>query len=193
MWSKILRAGIVAGGLGIAFVPVGLQAQAATETAPAAAPAQAPAEAAAAPAQGPVASAATIAARIQAVQRQAMQDPALTAANREISTMITAALPRVEPNYATYAARAQSIQADVTAAREASDNAKLNALAEETKQLQANITAAQEKAKADPAVKQKLDEFKVKLFTKMVQIDPQVQELVKQLEALQAQGAGSGS
>ena len=181
MLKKILGASVVAAG--VAFLPLGLQAQAADPGA----------GEAVATTQTAVMSASEIAARIQSVQRQAMQDPALTAANREIGALITAALPRVDPAYPTYARRAQTLQAEIATARAASDNAKLLELAEETKQLQASINTAQEQAKEDPEVKRKLEAFKVDLFTKMVAIDPTVQELVKQLEALQSKANGSGS
>lgn len=146
-------------------------------------------EAQAAPAAEAELSVEQLAARIQAVQRQALQDPVLGAANQEVSAAISAALPRVEPNYANYAARAQSLNADVAAAQAAGDNARLHELAEEARTLQANIAAAQAKAKEDPAVKEKLQAFTVQLFAKMVEIDPEVKELVEQLEARRAAGA----
>ena len=130
-----------------------------------------------------------LATRIQAVQRRALQDPALAAANREVTAAISAALPRVEANYPTYAARAQSLNADVAAAQAAGDNARLHELAEEARTLQANIVAAQAKAKEDPAVKEKLQAFTVQLFAKMVELDPEVKELVEELEARRTAGS----
>ena len=130
-----------------------------------------------------------IAARIQAVQQRALQDPALASANQEVSAAITAALPRVEPNFPTLAARAQSLNADVAAAQAAGDNARLHELAEEARTLQANIAAAQARAKEDPAVKEKLQAFTAQLFVKMVELDPQVKELVEELEARRVAGA----
>ena len=99
--------------------------------------------------------------------------------------LIAQTLPKVDPNYPAYAARAATLKTDVAAAQAAQDNARLNDLAEEAKQLQANVAAAQARAREDAAVKAKLDDYKVKLFTKMVEIDPAVQELVAQLEELQ--------
>ena len=197
MWNRILQASTLTVAVAIAFAPTDLVAQSAPAGAVESATAQDAGGSAAAPATPTVPSTGAtvqeITARIQAVQRQAMQDATLSAANREVGALISAALPRVEPNYPTYAARAQTLQADVAAARAAGDNARLNELAEEAKQLQANISAAQEKARTDPAVSEKLDAFKVDLFKKMVEIDPTVQDLVKQLEALQAQGTAGGS
>lgn len=182
MSMKLHRLGGLAVALGLAALPATAQAQAA-----AAAPAGADAAPMEAPAAAPAIDVQAITARIQAAQQAALQDPALSAANRAIGTLINATLPKVEPNYPAYAARAQTLKTDVAAAQAASDNAKLHELAAEATQLQANIAAAQEKAKNDPEVVAKLEAFKVDLFTKMVEIDPEVQDLVKQLEAARAQ------
>ena len=58
--------------------------------------------------------------------------------------------------------------------------------------IQAKITAAQEAARQDAEVTKKLDEFKVQLYNKMVELDPTVQELTKELETLQSSGSASG-
>jgi DNA repair exonuclease SbcCD ATPase subunit len=169
--------------LALVLTPLAVRAQEAAP-APAAAPPSPAAEAA-----NP--SAKEIAGRIQKIQQQALQDPELRADNQAITALINATMVRLDPEYPNYVKRAQTLQADVAAARAASDNARLKELAEEAKQLQANVTAAQTRAKEDAAVKQKLDEYKVKLFTKMVGIDPTVEALVKQLETLQAQPGSS--
>ena len=187
MANRFLTVGAISAAL--AFAPAVVQAQAETNTDSAA---QADAAAAGAPAEGPEAAAqaegptvAEVAAQIQRVQQQALQDPALKAASQQISMLIAQTLPKVDPNYPAYAARAATLKTDVAAAQAAQDNARLNDLAEEAKQLQANVAAAQARAREDAAVKAKLDDYKVKLFTKMVEIDPAVQELVAQLEELQ--------
>jgi hypothetical protein len=142
-------------------------------------------------AQSAPADAAAITAQIQRVQQQALQDPELRAANQAISTLLTATMAKVDPSYPTYAARAATLNADVAAAQAAKDNARLNELAEEAKELQASVAAAQAKAREDAAVKAELEAFRVKLFAKMVEIDPAVKELVAQLEALQSEATES--
>jgi hypothetical protein len=181
---KNVMLSVIATALTVAVVPAALEAQAPVQAqeqpAAAAEGGTAPAQQAA-PAAG--ATAQQLAARIQAIQQQAMQDPAVAAASREVNALITAALPRVEPNYPTYAARAQSLQTDVAAAQAAGDNAKLHELAAEARTLQANISSAQARAKEDPAVKERLEAYTAQLFAKMVEIEPTVRELVAQLEA----------
>jgi hypothetical protein len=131
--------------------------------------------------------------QIAAAQKRALQDPELQAASREINALITSTASRIDPGYAGYAQRAVALKQDVAAAQAAQDNDKLWALADEAKQLQAKISAAQDAAREDAAVKAKLDAYKVKLFDKMVQLDPKVKDLVKELETLQGSGAAGGS
>ena len=151
----------------------------------AAAPTLLHAQAATPAAEAPT-SAAAITAQIQRVQQQALQDPELRAANQAISALLTATMAKVDPSYPTYAARAATLNTDVAAAQAAKDNARLNELAAEAKELQANVAAAQAKAREDAGVKAELEAFRVKLFAKMVEIDPAVKELVAQLETLQS-------
>lgn len=178
--------------IGVAVVTVlALPGQSAAQEAGAPAGASAPAAAAtaAAPAQSRLQ---VVMGQIAAVQKRAMADPELQAANRAIGALITSTASRVDPGYAGYTQRATALKAEVDSAQAAQDNEKLWTLAEEAKQLQAKISAAQEAARGDAAVKQKLQEFKVQLFSKMVQLDPTVQDLVKELETLQSSGAAGG-
>lgn len=175
MLSKILRASLFT--LALTAVPAYLSAQESATPA-------APESGAAAPSE-----AEQIQARLTQLQQQALQDASIKAAQGEILTAIQEAAGRVDPGYAGYAQRAQTLPADVAAAQAAKDNAKLKLLAEEAKQLQQSIAAAQAKAREDAAVKAKLDEYKVKLFTKMVEIDPQAQKLADRLGELQKQGS----
>jgi hypothetical protein len=180
MTRRLLTAGAL--WTAMAAAPTLLHAQTATP-APATPAAEAPA--------APAADAAAITAQIQRVQQQALQDPELRAANQAISTLLTATMAKVDPSYPTYAARVATLNADVAAAQAAKDNARLNELAAEAKELQASVAAAQAKAREDAAVKAELEAFRVKLFTKMVEIDPSVKDLVAQLETLQSDTAES--
>lgn len=130
--------------------------------------------------------------QISAAQKRALADPALQAANREIAALITSTATRIDPAYLSYGERANALNAEVAAAQAAQDNDKLWALADEAKQLQSKISTAQQLARQDAEVVKKLEEYKVQLFTKMVELDPKVQDLVKELETLQSSGSASG-
>jgi hypothetical protein len=183
MLKNILRTGTVAAAL--AVVPSLVVAQQPTP-APAPADSAAPQAPQAAPADtGSPAELQQVSAQLEAIQARAMQDPQIQAANAELTAVVTAAIEKSDPNAHAALERAKTIKADVAAAQAAQDNDKLQALATEAQQLQQTVSAAQQKAMADPEVQKKMGDFKTQLFKKMVEIDPQAQQLVARLSALQ--------
>jgi uncharacterized membrane-anchored protein YjiN (DUF445 family) len=125
---------------------------------------------------------AEIEARIEAVQQQAMQDPEIQAAAEELQSLIESTMIRLDPNFTEVAQRAEALQAEVAAAQEASDNARLHELAAEAQEIQQTIAPLQARALQEPAVQEKLDEYRLKLFTRMVELNPDVQEWIAQLQ-----------
>jgi len=175
MLSRILKAGVLVAA--IAVVPVKLNAQT-----------QAPAGESPAAQEAPT-ELEQIQARLGELQKKALQDPALQAANQEVSALLVATMERLDPSYKANVARAASLRADVAAAQEAKDNAKLHELAAEAQQLQSSFAAAREQALTDEAVIAKTTELRDKLFAKMVEIDPEAEKLAARLQELQNPGA----
>ena len=161
MPSKLLRTGLVTAALALA--PTFLAAQ---ESAPAAA--EAPSELQ------------QLQQRLGELQTQANQDPAVQAAFAEVNAAMVAA----DPEYGTLTVRAQAIPAEVEAARAASDNAKLNDLAAEVTALNASLAAARQRASANAEVQAKTNAYRTVLLTKMVEIEPNTQQLIARLGEL---------
>jgi len=155
---------------------------------PAAAHAQTtPAPAPAAPA--PAADEATqLRQKLSALQQQAMQDPALKPAQDSFTTVVNAAMARLDPQAPAKLARAQSINADISAAQAANDNAKLNQLATEATALQSYFASLRPRANADPQVVAAKQVWLARLLERMKQIDPNTQQYVDRLTQL-SQGA----
>lgn len=188
----MMRNTMVAVGLA-AFAAVALPGQSAAQAAQEAPAAPAAPALAGTPAPAPAPSRLQqVTSQIAAAQKRALQDPQLQAASREITALIASTASRIDPGYVGYTQRAVAMKQDVAAAQAAQDNDKLWALADEAKQLQAKISAAQDAAREDAAVKAKIEAYKVKLFDKMVQLDPKVKDLVKELETLQGSGTAAG-
>lgn len=176
MLRKILPFGAFAAALVVAPSSLAAQAEPAAQAA-------GTAEAAAAQ-PAPPSELQQVTARLGQIQQRAMQDPQIQSASQELNATIQAAMGRLDANYATMAERAVTLKADVAAAQAAEDNARLHELAAEAKELQAGIAAARDKAMADPEVKEKVEAFKVRLFEKMVELDPEAQTLVQRLTEL---------
>ena len=159
-------------------------------SAPAAAQAQQGQTAAAAPAQN---EAARLRQRIGQLQQQAMQDPSLKPAQDSFNVVLQGAMARLDPAAPARTARAAAVNQEVEAARAAGDNAKLNQLAQEAAELTAYFDQLRPRALAQPDVQAARQLFLARVFERMKQIDPEVQQYVDRFAELRSGSrAGNG-
>ncbi|HEX8903492.1 MAG TPA: hypothetical protein VF771_01480 [Longimicrobiaceae bacterium] len=149
----------------------------------------APAQPAPAAAANPQAEAAQLQAKLGQLQQQALQDPAIKAAQDSFTAVMNAQMAKLDPAAPGKLARAGAINGEVEAARAANDNVKLNALAAEAQQLQQYFAALQPRVVALPEVQTARQAYMEKLFGKMKQIDPNAQQYVERLTALRNGGS----
>jgi hypothetical protein len=162
----------------LAAAALALPAAAAAQTTPA--PAQPAAPAAAAPAN----EAQQLQQKLGALQQRAMQDPSLKAASDSFNAVVQAGMSKLDPQAPAKVARAAAIPGEVTAARAANDNAKLNQLAAESTELQSYFTSLRQRAIALPEVATARQAYVARLFEKMKEYDPQAQSYVDRLNQL---------
>ena len=160
---------------------------------PAIAAAQTTTPAPATPAPAPAAPAnedAELQGKIQSLQMRALQDPSLKAATDSFNAVVSGAMGRLDPQAPAKLARAQAINGEVEAARAANDNARLNALAAEATGLQQYFAQLRPRAMADTTVQTARQAYLERVFAKMKELDPNVQQYVDRLTALR-NGGGS--
>jgi hypothetical protein len=131
--------------------------------------------------------AAQIQARLQQIQQRALQDPELQAAQEEIGQAVVATMARVDPAFTTRSERAQAMTADIAAAQEAGDNARLHELNAEAQELQAAFAAARAQAMQDPELQASLQAYQARVVAKMVEIEPETEQLLARLSELNGQ------
>lgn len=171
----------------LAAATLALPAAARAQTTPAAPAAPAPAPAAPA---APADEATQLRQRLGALQQQAMQDPALKPAQDSFSTVVNAAMVRLDPAQAPVKiARAAVINSEIEAAQAAHDNTRLTALATEAPALQSYLASLRTRANADPAVQAARQVWLTRLLEKMKTIDPNTQQYVDRLTQLSQGGA----
>jgi hypothetical protein len=153
-----------------------------------AAPAVLTAQEASGQSAAPEAEIAQIQQRLMQTQQAALQDPALQQAQAQVGQVLLGVMQRQDPSMAEKTARAAALQQDVAAAREAGDNARLHELAAEAEQLQADFAAARERAMEDAEVQAAMTAFREQVVVKMAEIDPETNDLLTRLDALQAGG-----
>lgn len=127
--------------------------------------------------------------RIAQLQQQAAQDSAVKAEEKSFDAFVMAAMERLDPTTREKLARAEALKAEVEAARAASDNARLNALAAEAQGLQAFFNGLRQRAVAEADVQERRKAYVQALFTRMSEIDPQAQALVARLQELRSGAA----
>lgn len=152
---------------------------------PAAARAQQAQTASAAPAPGEIAQ---LQQKIGALQRQALQDPALKAAEANVGTVLQAAMERLDPLARQKSARAEAMKSEIAAARAVNDNARLNQLAREANELTAYFDALRPRAMAQADVQAARQAYVARVFERMKQLDPGVQQYVDRLSQLREAG-----
>lgn len=126
--------------------------------------------------------------RFTALQRRAVEDPAIKSANEAFGAEVLAAMERLDATAAGKKARADAIAGEVEAARAASDNARINALAEEARTLQAFFSELRTRALALPEIEEKRQAYVQLLFAEMTELDPEAPRIAERLEAARAAG-----
>lgn len=166
--------------LGVLVLPVHLSAQEAAPAAPAAAEQTA---------ADPKAEAAQIQARLQEIQQRVLQDPEVQAAQAKIGEDLTAVMTRIDAEFTARTERAEALKAEVAAAQEAKDNAKLNELAAEAEKIQGDFAATRQRALQDPEMVGKVQALQQQIVAKMVEVEPETRELIARLQELSGNGS----
>jgi hypothetical protein len=124
--------------------------------------------------------------RLRDLQERARADSAVAAANDAFGNEVLAAMLRLDPEAGPKKARADAIQGEAVQARAASDNARLNDLAEEGRALQAYFAALRTRVLNLPEIERSRQAYIAKLFEKMTDLDPEAPALVARLDAARA-------
>lgn len=135
----------------------------------------------------PEAEAAAIQQQLQSIQQRALQDPALQARQAEIGQEVVATMGRVDSTFNARAARAEAMAADIQAAQEAGDNARLNELNAEAQEIQQAFASARALAMQDPALQASIQAFQAEVVAKMTEIEPETTVLLARLNELNGQ------
>lgn len=130
--------------------------------------------------------------RIGQLQRQAMQDPSLKAAEDSFEAVLQGAMARLDPQAPVKSARALALNQEVEAARAAGDNARLNQLADEATALKAYFDGLRPRALAEADVQAARQAYLARVLARMKEIDPETQRYVDRLAEIQRGGTGSG-
>jgi hypothetical protein len=178
--KTIRRAGVIA--LSAVAVPAMLVAQA-TRPAGARAPAT-PSAAASAETRGWMDELQRISARLQAAHNRAMQDAQLRAQQEALMRDAKNAMLRTDPGLDAAADRVKAMEAEALTAQQRGDRARLMTLRNELAQIQRRFVAAQNSAMQQPAIAQRARAFETQLRARMLQVEPQTDQLLERANEL---------
>jgi hypothetical protein len=121
--------------------------------------------------------------RLDPIEQQALQDPALQIQQQALSAEIIAAMVRSDSSVAAKLDRLQAIIAELHEA--GSDPVRMESLAAEVLLLKPHIDNAQARAMQDPQIDAHLELFRAGLYERMEQIDPEARSLIVRYQALE--------
>lgn len=136
--------------------------------------------------------------KLESIQRQALQDPELVAAQDALGASIKSAMEAADPTLELAMARVPLLEGEAQAAQTAGDQEKLQALSAEAEQIQRQFAAAQQQALQQPGLAAQVDAFQQQLEQKMAELDPAAGQLISRFKELESklatmlQGAGTG-
>ncbi|MGQ0720453.1 MAG: hypothetical protein ACT4PE_02640 [Candidatus Eiseniibacteriota bacterium] len=131
--------------------------------------------------------------RLGGIQQQAMQDTTLQREYAALDAVIEQGMTASEPQLAQHRSRLDAIRDEMSAAQQAGDEAKFQALLQEGTTLQGRLQKVQQDTMQRADVQEKMGALRDRMIAKMAVIDPQTPALVQRADAIGAQlAAGSG-
>jgi hypothetical protein len=124
-------------------------------------------------------------AQLEDIQTRALEDPQIAAAQDELGARIKLAMERIDPTLQRGLDRMDAMEAEVSAATQRRDAARLQQLGAEAEQIQKQFISAQERALQQPEIAALVTSFQEKLERKMMELSPQSERLVARFRELQ--------
>lgn len=131
--------------------------------------------------------------RLQEIQDRALRDPSIAAGQAELGARIKEAMERADPTFARDLARMDSMEAEAAAAQQQRDSARLRQLGGEALQMERRFALAQERALQQPEIAAGVAAFQRNLERRMAALDPEADQLITRLRALEARIARHAS
>lgn len=132
-------------------------------------------------AQAWVAEAQQIGQRLAALQEQVLSDPAIAQERDELTERVEEAMSAADPALEQDLARAEGLEPAMAAAQQAGDEARMNALLAEARELETRFMQAQQTALADPELSRVVLAFNELVQDRMTALDPETPRLIARL------------
>lgn len=133
--------------------------------------------------------------QLETLQNQALADETLATRQEALGEEIRLAMEAQDSTTATQLGRMSTLEAEAMAAQEANDLPRLQELMVEANGIQEHLMTLQQQIVEEPAMAAKLDLFQTDLQQKMLQLNPNAQQIIDRYRELEekltaAMGAG---
>lgn len=134
--------------------------------------------------------------QLEGLQQQALQDPAINAAQEELGEEIRVAMAEADPTLDEQLARMATLESEATTAQQTGDVQTLQTLMGEAQQIQQRFISVQQQVLGQPQIAGKVANFQTQLESKMLELDPEAEALITRFRELEtklneAMGAGA--
>lgn len=127
-----------------------------------------------------------ISTRLQQAHGRAMQDARLRTAQETLMRDFKAAMLRADPALDSLAGRVKEMEREAVGAQQRGDRARLQTLQRELARIQTRFVNAQKAATEQPAIAQRSRAFETQLRTRMLQVEPQTDQLLERANELRS-------
>lgn len=123
---------------------------------------------------------------LQPIQQEAMQDPEIQAAQRDLGARIQTAMVEADPATPARLERLEELMAEAQAARAAQDQAAMTEIVTEARGLEQQLQAAQAAVIQSPEIAPQVEAFEARLLERMTEIDPDAGAMIERARELDA-------
>ncbi|HYW05702.1 MAG TPA: hypothetical protein VE913_02030 [Longimicrobium sp.] len=123
--------------------------------------------------------------RLQAAHSRAMQDPQLSSTQATLMRDIKTAMERQDPQLPQLAERVRVLEAEARAAQGRNDAARVQTLTREFATIRQRFMRAQQSVLQQPAIAQRARAFDARLHARLIQVEPQTDQLLARSKQLQ--------
>lgn len=134
--------------------------------------------------------------QLQPIRRKALKDSAVRAQQQELTAYIRSEMKSVDDSTAARVDRMVELESELRSARQAQDTAGFRAAMREMKKLNRATRPARKKVMSRPEVQKRIQAFREALRSKMRELSPKADSLMKRADSIQAElsgGMGGGS
>jgi hypothetical protein len=129
--------------------------------------------------------------QLESIQIQALQDPALAAAQEQLGQEIRQAMESTDPSLPQKISRIEALESEAMNAQQTGDANRLQQLMVEAQQIEEHFMTVQQQVLESPAIASKVSAFQTQLETKMKQVNPQTETLITRFRTLETQLASA--